>query len=65
MTLPPFPQLAALVVGALGVAALVRFIAREQHRVNEELELARAEAVTDRARLHKLKRDPRTGVYRP
>jgi hypothetical protein len=65
MILPPIPQLAAITLGALGVVALVRLLTREHRRINDELEMARAEAVTDRERMRKLKRDPRTGVYRP
>ncbi len=59
------PHLAALVLGVLGAAALIRAAVREKHRVNEEIDLARAEAVTDRGQRRTLKRDPRTGVYRP
>jgi hypothetical protein len=64
MTLP-IPHLAALIVGVLGAAALFRFALREKTRVNEELDLARAETLTDRGQRRTLKRDPRTGVYRP
>lgn len=64
MTLP-LPHLAALFVGVLGAAALFRFALREKTRVNEELDLARAETLTDRGQRRTLKRDPRTGVYRP
>ncbi len=65
MTLPPVPHLAALVLGILGAAALFRIATRERRRVNEELDLVRADAVDDRAQRRTLKRDPRTGVYRP
>ena len=68
MTVPPLPHLIAWTIGALGVAALVRLIAKEHRRVNDDLERARADAVTDkneRARHPILKRDPRSGIYRP
>jgi hypothetical protein len=68
MTIPPLPHLIAWTIGALGVVALVRLIAKEHRRVNDDLDRTRADAVTDkneRARHPILKRDPRTGVYRP
>lgn len=64
MPLPPFPHLAALALGLLGATALIRFAFRENKRVNEELDVVRADAVSDRAQRPTLKRDPRTGVYR-
>ena len=67
MTVPPLPHLIAWTIGALGVAALVRLIAKEHRRVNDDLERVR-DAVTDkneRARHPILKRDPRSGIYRP
>jgi hypothetical protein len=67
MTLPPLPHLIAWTIGALGVAALVRLIAKEHRRVNDDLERVR-DAVTDkneRAGHPILKRDPCSGIYRP
>ncbi len=64
MTLP-VPHLVALVLGVLGATALIRLAMREKQRVNEELDLARADTVTDAVQRRTLKRDPRTGVYRP
>jgi hypothetical protein len=67
MTVPPLPHLIAWTIGALGVAALVRLIAKEHRRVNDDLERVR-DAVADkneRARHPILKRDPRSGIYRP
>lgn len=65
MPLPPLPHLAALALGVLGVLALVRFASKEKRRVNDELDLVRADAVNDVAQRRTLKRDARTGVYRP
>jgi hypothetical protein len=66
MPLPAIPPLVLWTLGALGVAALTRLIAREHRRVNAELERARAEPVgkRERAKYRTLRRDPRTGVYR-
>ncbi len=64
----------ALVVtlGMVGAAALLRWCVREVHRVNIELDGLRARAQAhaqvdpvDRKTLPTLKRDPRTGEYRP
>jgi hypothetical protein len=52
----------------VGAAALVRWCVREVHRVNSELETVRAQAAVepvDRRNLPTLRRDPRTGEYRP
>jgi len=60
----------ALVVtlGMVGAAALVRWCVREVQRVTAEVEGMRARAQVepvDRRTLPTLKRDPRTGEYRP
>lgn len=60
-----FPPVIAVALGALGVAALGRMLAKEWRRINEELEQMRPVEVVDPARLPKLRRDPVTGVYRP
>ncbi|MBI5110766.1 hypothetical protein GJ689_00045 [Rhodoplanes serenus] len=60
-----FPPMIAAGVAALGVAALGRVLMKEWRRINEELEQMRPVEVVDPARLPKLRRDPRTGVYRP
>ncbi len=65
MIIPPIPHLAALVLGLLGAVALTRLVSRERRRVNDELDTVRADAVPDAAQRRTLKRDPRTGVYRP
>lgn len=67
--MPPLalsPAIAA-VLSVVGAVALGRFIAKEWRRINDELDAtptATAEAI-DRSRLPTLRRDPRTGVYRP
>ena len=66
MPLPAVPILLAWAVGSIAAAALAKFIAKEHRRVNADLEAARARADKrpDRPPLT-LKRDPRTGIYRP
>lgn len=68
MPLPAIPPLVMWALGALGVTALGRVLVREHRRINEELDAARNSVLTEhaeRARAKPLKRDPRTGVYRP
>jgi hypothetical protein len=65
MTIPPLPHLAAIALGALGVVALYRLVAKEKRRVNDELDFVRAANIDDHAQRRTLKRDPRTGIYRP
>jgi hypothetical protein len=49
-----------------GGAMVVHWVVREARRVNEELERAkRAVPISDRENMPKLRRDPRTGEYRP
>jgi hypothetical protein len=58
----------ALAVGLMGAAAFVRWFAKEVHRVNAELDNVRGHPTMepiDRESLPTLKRDPRTGEYRP
>jgi hypothetical protein len=62
------PPVLAVAIGLMGAAALVRWCVKEVHRVNAELDGIRATAAAepvDRARLPTLRRDPRTGEYRP
>jgi hypothetical protein len=57
-----------LSLGLVGAAALMRWCVREVHRVNGDLEAVRAQAAVDpidRRNLPTLRRDPRTGEYRP
>jgi hypothetical protein len=58
----------ALAFGMVGTVVLVRWCVREVRRVNAELEAVRERAATapvNREALPTLKRDPRTGEYRP
>ena len=62
------PPVFALALGLMGAAALVRWYARETHRVNAELDDIRRSSApepVDRGALPTLKRDPATGEYRP
>ncbi len=62
------PPVIAVTLGLMGVAALARWCVKEMHRVNSELDGIRATAAAepiDRNRLPTLRRDPRTGEYRP
>ncbi|MFY9624493.1 MAG: hypothetical protein WAL40_13060 [Rhodoplanes sp.] len=61
------PPIITAAFGALGAATLARVLVREWRRVNAELDRTSAAATerVDRERLPKLRRDPRTGVYRP
>lgn len=56
------------VAGALGSLAVVRWAYRTARRINVELEQARLSRDREAARQHEiptLRRDPRTGAYRP
>ena len=60
--------LMVLSLGMVGAAALMRWCVREVRRVNSELDAMRAQASVepiDRRALPTLRRDPRTGEYRP
>jgi hypothetical protein len=62
------PPVFALALGMFGAAALVRWCYKEVRRVNSDLDGVRAKASVepvDRNALPKLKRDPKTGEYRP
>jgi hypothetical protein len=57
-----------LTLGVVGAAALVRWCVKEVRRVNDELDVVRAQAPAepvDRNALPKLRPDPQTGEYRP
>jgi hypothetical protein len=59
------PPLVAF-AGALGGLALVRWAYRTAVRVNQELEEARLARSAETAReIPTLRRDPKTGAYRP
>ena len=62
------PPVLAVTLALMGAAALVRWCVKEAHRVNNELDDIRATAPAepvDRDKLPTLRRDPRTGEYRP
>lgn len=58
------PPVIIAALGALGAAALVKLLARETRRVNEELGALRRDA-QDRGERPTLHRDPQTGAFRP
>lgn len=62
------PQIVLWTAGAVGAYALMRLVKREYDRVNQEIEAARLSPVASKAEREgspTLRRDPRTGVYRP
>jgi hypothetical protein len=60
------PPLIVFALGVMGAAVLARWCIKEVHRVNAELDEARAAVEPlDRNSLPKLKADPKTGEYRP
>jgi hypothetical protein len=62
------PPLIVFALGVMGAAVLVRWCVKEVHRVNSELDDVRAKTAVDphdRDAIPKLKRDPKTGEYRP
>ena len=49
-----------------GIAVAAKWLLREQQRINDELDAARARSAADAAGPHpSLERDPNTGIYRP
>jgi hypothetical protein len=68
LRLPFVPPVIFWVIGAAGVMAVARLIARESARINAELHPQSRELVTDaqaREGISRLKRDRTSGVYRP
>jgi hypothetical protein len=59
------PPVFVLALGLMGAAALVRWCAKESHRVNDELDSVRDSAPLEPVDRGTLKRDPQTGEYRP
>ena len=60
--------LLAVTLGMVGAVALVRWCVKEVQRVNSELDGLRGQAPVDAVdpnALPTLKRDPKSGVYRP
>lgn len=63
--MPPF---LAVLGGAVGAFAIVRWAMKTARRVNDELEAARQAHLSETAAREKiptLRRDPVTGAYRP
>jgi hypothetical protein len=52
-------------IGLVGAAALARILMKERNRVNAELQRARANTRAQAEPCQTLRRDPRTGIYRP
>jgi hypothetical protein len=60
------PPVFVWIVGAVGVAFVAKWLAREGRRINAELDAARAQSTGAAAAAQRnLERDPHTGVYRP
>jgi hypothetical protein len=60
------PPVIVWIVGAVGVAFVAKWLAREGRRINAELDAARAQSAANAAaEKRSLERDPHTGVYRP
>jgi hypothetical protein len=61
------PAIVAWALGAMGAVMLARLLSREWQRVNGELDRVKPVRVTDpeRAAMPTLRRDPKTGEYRP
>jgi hypothetical protein len=60
------PPVIMWMLGAVGAAVLVRWLAKESRRINGEIDAVRAASVAEAAgERASLERDPDTGVYRP
>lgn len=59
------PPIIFWAAGALGTALVTRWLVRENRRINQDLDRVRAATAESPADRPVLKRDPRTGVYRP
>jgi hypothetical protein len=60
------PPVILWALGAVGVIAVVKWVVKEAGRINAELEAQRAAAdALNRKSAQTLKRDPKSGVYRP
>jgi len=64
MIMLPIPPVIAWTIGAIGAVVVSKLLAREWHRVNDELD-ARERAQVRVEERGTLRRDPVTGVYRP
>jgi hypothetical protein len=68
MIMLPIPPMIAWAVGAIGAVVMSKFVAREWHRINDELDARERNARAAKVRVKDrgtLRRDPATGVYRP
>jgi hypothetical protein len=63
--MPVIPPILLVALGATGAWALLRLIARQYRRANDELEALRARKASEAVKVQTLRRDPRTGIYRP
>jgi hypothetical protein len=61
------PPVIAWSAGAVGATLLAKLVVSQWRRVNADLERMRTVPVrkAERDRMHTLRRDPQTGVYRP
>ncbi len=60
------PPLIAWAIGAIGAAIAAKLLSEAHKKANEDLETLRREPKADeRASIPTLKRDPKTGQYRP
>jgi hypothetical protein len=60
------PPVFIWLAGAIGAAVVARFLMKEAHRVNSEIDAARAGATAEpTGERRNLRRDPDSGVYRP
>jgi hypothetical protein len=62
------PPVVGLTVGVLAAATFARLVAKEWRRVNQLLQRYKSgghEQVAREEPVRKLRRDPRTGIYRP
>jgi hypothetical protein len=59
------PPLVILALGTIGAVLAGRWLAREARRVNADIDRVKAAMVQDRASRPNLRRDPKSGVYRP
>jgi PIN domain nuclease of toxin-antitoxin system len=65
--MPPFiiSPLVKVALGVLGAGAVIHWVAKEVRRINQELERVKTASAIDRQSLPTLRRDPRTGEFRP
>ena len=59
------PPVILWALGAVGVAVVAKWLVKEAHRVNSELDAVKAGPSGESAKHQSLERDPQTGVYRP